>query len=266
MRMLSRPGLFRKVLKLGLLRLFSIIENNNNCEFSTNGEMRFLDNLLDYFSGIEELIVFDVGANVGDYSQMFVDMANKRKTKFSLHVFEPTMKCFFTLQERFGCMTNIVLNKKALSYQEGVLSIYYDKEQSGLASLHKRNLTYYEIEMSESEKVEAVSAENYIHTNSVRHINFLKVDVEGHELQVLHGFGGYLSGDFIDFIQFEYGGANLDSHTSLMEIYFVLQNRGFTLTKVMANGLEVREYYPYMDNFSYANYVAISNSIIKSFQ
>ncbi len=261
--MFSQPGLFRKVLKRGLLRLFSVIENNNNCYFSTNGEMLFLESLLDYFSGAEQIVVFDVGANVGDYSHMFVDEANKRKIKYSLHVFEPTMKCFLTLQERFGGITSIVLNRKALSDQDGILGIYYDKAQSGLASLHKRNLSYYNIEMSESEKVEAISAENYIRTNTVKHINFLKIDVEGHELKVLHGFGGYLSGSFIDFIQFEYGGANLDSHTSLMEIYYFLQNRGFTLTKIMVNGLEVREYFPYMDNFSYANYVAISNSIIK---
>ncbi len=32
---------------------------------------------------------------------------------------------------------------------------------------------------------------------------------------------------FLDFIQFEYGGANLDSHTSLLEFFDFLETRGF---------------------------------------
>ena len=72
-----------------------------------------------------------------------------------------------------------------------------------------------------------------------------------------------MNGDFIDYIQFEYGGANLDSHSSLMEIYKLLSDNGFKVTKVMPNGLEIREYAPFMDNFNYSNYVAISEKVIK---
>jgi hypothetical protein len=85
--------------------------------------------------------------------------------------------------------------------------------------------------------------------------------IEGHELKAFEGFGKYLNSDFIDYIQFEYGGANLDSHSSLMEIYKLFSNSGFKIAKVMSNSLELREYSPFMDNFNYCNYVAISNKM-----
>ena len=81
-------------------------------------------------------------------------------------------------------------------------------------------------------------------------------------MAAFEGLGSYLNGDFIDFVQFEYGGANLDSHTSLMELYALFEKAGFVMTKVMRNGLDIRPYKPWMENFQYANYVAISRKIV----
>ena len=78
----------------------------------------------------------------------------------------------------------------------------------------------------------------------------------------LEGFGKYLKSDFIDFIQFEYGGANLDSNTNLKQMYEILEQRGFVLAKIMPNGVAIRKYEHYMDNFQYSNYLAISKRII----
>ena len=104
--------------------------------------------------------------------------------------------------------------------------------------------------------------DTYIESEGIEHINFIKIDIGGHELKALEGFGSYLNADFIDYIQFEYGGANLDSKTSLMELYKFFKDRGFIVTKVMPNGLEIREYSPFMENFMYSNYIAISNRIL----
>jgi hypothetical protein len=105
--------------------------------------------------------------------------------------------------------------------------------------------------------------DKYIEGRDIQHIDFIKIDIEGHELKAFEGFGHYLNSNFIDFIQFEYGGANLDSHTSLMEMYKYLEEKGFKIAKIMPNGLEIREYRPFMDNFQYSNYVAISKNILE---
>lgn len=242
------------------LRIFNYIENNGNCNFDKNGEKVFIDNLLHAFKNEGgKRVVFDIGANVGEYSQMIKD--NSGNINIELHLFEPTRSCFKTIADKFHNDPNIKLNNFGVSNENVTATIFYDKEQSGLASLYQRNLDSYNLRLNQSEEIKLRRLDKYIEDKNIKHIDFVKIDIEGHELKAFEGFGSYISSHFIDFIQFEYGGANLDSHTSLMEIYKFFNDRGFKIAKVMPNGLEIREYKPYMDNFNYANYVAISQRV-----
>ena len=114
------------------------------------------------------------------------------------------------------------------------------------------------------EKIELNTAAYYIEKNSIEHIDLLKIDVEGHEIKSLMGFGKYLNSNFIDYIQFEYGGANLDSHTNLLDFYDLLLPAGFKITKIMNGYLELRDYNPRFDNFVYCNYIAVSKNILSN--
>jgi len=249
----------RKLRSLSL-KIFNAIENNGNCNFDTNGEEVFIDNLMASFRNKGgDKVMFDIGANIGEYSQMIKEKSST--LEYEIHLFEPTNKCFQTISEKFLKDDNVKLNNFGASNEETKATIYYDKEQSGLASLYQRNLDSYNMQLNKSEEIVLKRLDTYIEENNIEHIDFIKIDIEGHELKAFEGFGKYLNGDFIDYIQFEYGGANLDSHTSLMEIYKFLNTRGFKIAKIMPNGLEIREYSPFMDNFNYSNYVAISNKV-----
>lgn len=244
-------------------RLFNFIENNGNSQFNINGEKLFIEKLLESFQNKErELVIFDIGANVGGYAGMIKSKAENLNLRTTIHLFEPTEACYSTMLDKFKDNENVILNKFGLSNEEGEAIIYYDKEKSGLASLHQRNLDFSGIKMDKSERVLIKRLDIYIKEKSIKHIDFMKIDVEGHEIKAFEGFGEYLNSSFIDYIQFEYGGANLDSRTSLMELYKILGDRGFKIAKVMSGGLEIREYSPFMDNFNYANYVAVSDKVI----
>jgi FkbM family methyltransferase len=249
-------------------RIFSYLDNSGNADFDTNGERKFVENLFQRIARTDRgrYVFFDVGANVGEYTQMLLDKIASLHIASEVHVFEPTQSCFEVLTTKFGCMDYVILNRKAVSNSASAVEIYYDTEKSALASLYKRNLDAYSVEMNRSEIVETIRLDMYIETMGVRHIHLLKIDIEGHEFAAFEGLGAYLNGDFIDFVQFEYGGANLDSHTSLMDLYSVFNKAGFVMTKVMRNGLEVRQYYPWMDNFQYANFVAVSRRIMTELQ
>jgi len=261
--MFSKISGIKKILRSMSLRVFNAIENNGDARFENNGEKLFIDNLLDQFSQNrdQKRIVFDIGANIGGYSQMISKRALEFDLDIDLHLFEPTENCFTVLSEKF-VNKHMVLNNFGVSDINGSAKIYYDKEESGLASLYQRNLDSYNLELDQSEEIKLRRLDNYIEEKNINHIDFIKIDIEGHELKAFEGFGKYLNGDFIDYIQFEYGGANLDSHVSLMEIYKLLSDCGFKIAKVMRNGLEIREYKPYMDNFNYSNYIAISDRIL----
>lgn len=207
--------------------------------------------------------MFDIGANVGEYSFMLLENSQRHGVDLELHLFEPTKSCFGVISKKFGSKNNVTLNNFGVSDCNATAKIFYDKEQSGLASLYQRNLDSYGLQLNQSEEITLIRIDEYIEQKKIKHIDFIKMDIEGHELKAFHGFGKYLNSDFIDYIQFEYGGANLDSHTSLLEIYEVLEKNNFVIAKIMPNGLEIRDYKPFMDNFQYSNYVAISKRLIK---
>ncbi|MEM5947461.1 FkbM family methyltransferase [Spirochaetia bacterium 38H-sp] len=243
-------------------RVFNMLENNGNCNFEQNGEKLFIENLFEHFKNKDgrEKIVFDIGANIGEYSSMLSEYSLKNNIDIELHLFEPTKSCFQVLEKKFKDKDNVHLNHFGVSNKSEMATIFYDKETSGFASLYKRNLYVYNVDLGKKEDVFLKRMDEYIEQNNILHIDFVKIDIEGHELRAFEGFGKYLSGDYIDFIQFEYGGANLDSHTSLMEIYDFLESRKFEIAKVMPKGLEFRKYEPFMENFQYANYVAVSKA------
>lgn len=247
-------------------KLFSKLENNGNANFDENGEVIFIKKLTaDFFQTKKsgKIIFFDIGANIGDYTRIFQTELGMYPLKLESHLFEPTKSCFSVLTERFGNDENVILNNFGVSSEEGEAVIFYDQEQSGLASLYNRNLDAYHIKLSHYENINLKKISDYIENKGISHIDFIKIDIEGHELKAFEGFGGYINADFIDYIQFEYGGANLDSHTSLMELYAFFEKRNFSIAKIMPNGLLVRAYKPWMDNFTYSNYVAVSNKVLQ---
>lgn len=266
--MIVNQGSFKKSIRSLALRVFSRVENNGNCNFNTNGEKVFVKSLIEFFNKhfYDQIIMFDVGANTGEYTKMLLDNSIHLNKGASIHVFEPTGSCYQILEERFADCNRVILNKKAVSNDRRTACIYYDKPLSGLASLYKRNLDSFLIEMNQSEIVETIRLDDYIENSGVGHIHFVKIDIEGHEMAAFEGLGAYMRGDFIDFIQFEYGGANLDAHTSLMELYALFEKAGFLLAKVMPKGLDIRPYRPWMDNFQCANYVAISKKAAEKIQ
>ena len=120
--------------------------------------------------------------------------------------------------------------------------------------------------MNKKETISLIRLEDYLTEQNITSIDFLKIDIEGHELAAFRGMGAYLSADRIKAIQFEYGGANLDSGTTLRELYQTLEGAGFILAKIMKNGVEIRPYSLRMENYQYANYAAFSKKFFLSLQ
>lgn len=253
---------FREKLIGKILGLTYRLDNSANGIYEKNGEGDFINQFVNQSKKLSP-IIFDVGANIGEYSEMLVDKLEG--SEYTIHLFEPQKSCNDDLKQKFSHNSKVIQNNFGLSDKEGVVTIYKNSEKSALTSLYKRNLEFYDLKMNIEEEITLKRADQYIKSNNISHINLLKVDVEGHELDAFAGFGEYLNSDFIDFIQFEYGGANLDSHTTLMDFYELLNSKGFKICKILPNHLEYREYNPRFENFIYQNYVAVSSKMFDSF-
>ncbi len=253
-----KEKIFMKRLKDVVFTFFNRLENNNNAVFSSNGEEFFLDIYLKN----DVSVIFDVGANMGDYSKLLLKKSKMNNINIELHIFEPLSTCFRNIQEEFSSKDKIFLNNFGLSNEEAETEIFYDTEGSSLASLYERDLSNINKKLNKREKIKLIRLDKYITENNISKIDLLKIDVEGHEVNVLKGIGKFLMPDFIKVIQFEYGGANQDSRTYLKDLYTMLTNKGYIICKIMKNGIARREYESKMENFQYANYLAISPALI----
>lgn len=254
---IKQPNNFKEKMILKLSSLINKLDNSGNAVFSDNGEEKFIEGLFDHYK-TGNFTMFDVGSNFGCYSQMIIGK-NQNKLDFNLHLFEPQRKCAEVLKKKFGENKMIFINNFGLSDRNEAAVLHKNEDGSSLGSLYERNLDFYDLKMNDEETVELKTAKEYIENNKITKINLLKIDAEGHELKVLAGFEERLNPSFIDFIQFEYGGANIDSHTNLLDFYNLLIPRGFKIAKIMSDCLELRDYNPRFDNFTYQNYVAVGN-------
>lgn len=65
--------------------------------------------------------------------------------------------------------------------------------------------------------------------NKLTGIDFLKIDAEGAECFILKRAQELLNNKSIKLIQFEYGGCNIDSKTTLKQIYDLLKKHNYTI-------------------------------------
>lgn len=197
-------------------------------------------------------LVLDIGANKGIYAAA----VRRRAPDAEIHLFEPSAACCSELRERFAADPAVIVNAVALSDQEGKMTLYSDQAGSGLASLAPRNLDHLGIELSETEPVSTIRLEDYWKRNlGARAIDLAKLDVEGHELRVLKGFGDALERTQI--VQFEFGGTNIDAREFFKDYFQFFTNRNYRLFRISPIGLERLDHYDEADEyFSTTNFLA----------
>jgi FkbM family methyltransferase len=246
--------LFEKMLKFALRGM------NIGAEIDPrwNGERLILDLVCRIFaSNCGPLNIFDVGANRGAYARMVLD--ELRDFKLRLHLFEPSGD---TYQELCRAIHDdrVVANNSALGDSVGTAVLHTSTVHSSLASLYARELPH-ELRLSGTETVALDTLDRYCGAGSIEQIHLLKLDVEGHELFVLRGGQSMLSAGRIRLIQFEFGGANIDSRTYFRDFWQLL-SPCFSLFRIMKDGLyPVSEYRATLEQFVYSNYLAVDASL-----
>jgi FkbM family methyltransferase len=218
---------------------------NSNYDVYTNGEYYVLERL----ARTNPKVLFDVGANVGDWALM----VNKIHPQAAVHCFEIVPSTFDQLQRKSQGNPQIVLNKFGLSDHEGTIEVKYFPENSTLSS----TLDYPH--QLESVKVECfvTTGDSYAKNNGIERIDFLKIDVEGAEYFVLNGFGECFENGRISVVQFEYGYANILSKFLLRDLYEFFTERGYRVGKIYPNYIDFKDYELTDENFIGPNYLAV---------
>lgn len=214
---------------------------------ATNGEFSLLSRMASELP--PSPVIFDVGANVGRYSSEIL----KRIPAVRLYAFEPSATAFARLET--------VLRGRgepfqlALGADDAQRPLYGDRPGSELASLVRRDLHRFSIDVKETEIVRVCRVDSFCAEHGIDRIDWLKVDAEGGDLDVLRGARDML-GSHIGPIQFEFGGTAIDARTTLRDFFDLLEH-DYAIHRVLPSGLRPFEYSERVEVFLYANYVAL---------
>jgi FkbM family methyltransferase len=180
-------------------------------------------------------------------------------------LFEPSFELVSNYSFNNELPINIYINQLALSSSSGSGRLHKAPGLSGLNSLTKRRLDHFDIDMSESEEVNIQTLDLYTLERKIKEIDFLKIDVEGHELDVLKGAEKLLSNGSIKCIQFEFGGCNIDTRTYFQDFWYLLAELfNYTIYRITPLGLIKVDRYRELDEiFLTTNYLAVKQLNIR---
>lgn len=218
-------------------------------DFNKNGEKELLSNL----SALNFKVIFDVGCNVGEWSQTAV----RYFPAAHIHCFELSEGTFETLSENLKG-PNFVLNNMGMGDKDAVVE-YKDYGENSKVNTLLVNATYHDRKIDFQIKRATIrSGHSYCAEKGVDHIDFLKIDVEGADHLVLEGFGDLLQKKAIRVIQFEYGYTHGDAKFLMRDFYRLFEQHGYMVGRVQKGGVVFEDWtYKHNDFRSGPNYVAI---------
>lgn len=165
-------------------------------------------------------VVWDVGANVGYYTALFLSKAGP---KGRVIAFEPSLVSFGRLSKQFSECSNVVLQNVALAEFEGSGRLYISQEgvTDSLTRGKGHGADYHDVWLKPGDAFfEAYPP------------NIVKIDVEGHELEVLLGMSRALKSDNLRHVFLELHFALLNSRglaNGARQIVDLLEESGFRI-------------------------------------
>jgi FkbM family methyltransferase len=203
----------------------------------------------------KDLVVFDIGANIGLYTESVIE----KLPNAQVFAFEPSKKAFSILTSKFQDNSRVNLINSAVGSTNGSTSLYADESGSGMASLTKRRMDHFGLEFEFQEEVNILMLDKWCEEKSIW-ADIIKMDVEGHELDVLQS--GTQAVKKATAIQFEFGGCNIDTRTYFQDFWYFFKDFNFQIWRITPSGLDpIQRYSEYDECFTTTNYIAIKDPL-----
>ncbi len=229
----------------------------NHQSFEASGEAFLLKTILKKYRPKN---IFDVGANEGDYAQACLKMGYQG----AIFCFEPQPKTFARLQRKFAAQPNVQCINKGLSAQTQTAIIYDHAHSEGSehATLYADTISQTHKSEIQTTEIQLVSFDQWAETQQFETVDFLKIDIEGHELAALQGAKKWIDSQKIAIMQIEFGETNIASRTFFRDIRSLLAAHS-RLYRLLPKGvLEMNFGNEYLHElFAFQNLVAVRKDI-----
>jgi FkbM family methyltransferase len=175
-----------------------------------------------HFPDFSPAVVFDVGANIGRSALAFADSFPEA----TIYAFEPVTSVYRTLEANIADHPRVRILNTALGRRSGRAHVTKRSASPSNRIVEAPNL----FERRKTESVVITSGDEFSVEQGIERIGFLKIDAEGHDLDVLVGFQGMLSARRIDLLETEVG-LNRDNrrHVPFEAVKAYLEPLGYRL-------------------------------------
>jgi FkbM family methyltransferase len=198
--------------------------------------------------------VIDCGANRGNWMNKLRHNLGTDNGRWI--AIEPAHENVQLLQS----LPNIEVIEAAVGERVEELKLYSNNSGSEWASLHERNDSFTQGHEFSVRTVSVIMIDSLIADKGLDHVDFMKMDIEGHELFALRGAMRSLSDGRIKALSFEFGSGNVNSRTFFRDFWDLLHPLGFEFRRICPGGatIPVKNYYEDLEVFrGVTNYIAI---------
>ena len=168
-------------------------------------------------------LIFDIGANNGRTTTRF----KRLFPSASIYAFEPVDTTFSELARNTGHLTDVRSYLLAIGSDEGVSRIYL-RENNEWNSLVPQINDYLREQNRPFVEVPRTTIDRFIETNSITHIDILKIDTEGYEIEVLKGARSAFDAGLIGAVYLEVGFDRTQlQHSFYLDVLETMDRLGF---------------------------------------
>ena len=210
----------------------------NNCDYKTNGEEKFFKSIKHQIN-----VIFDVCSSSNSEFIYFNE---------DVHYFNPVNEIIENLKKQKNINRNSYFNNFGLG-NENSQFYYYPRYESSNDRINICEIS------DENDKILLYikKGKDYMNSNNIKNIDFLKIYTRGYEFNVLQGFEEFL--EDIKIIQFEYGITFLDNNIKLIEVINYLEQNGFyNFSYLTDKGPVIIT--DFKDHYQYCNIVCVNKN------
>lgn len=232
----------------------------NYGNFDKTGEKNFIKLIKK-----EVNLSLDIGANIGDYTSLILNETNSNIVSF-----EPLPEAFKEIKKiELKFPKRLKVLNFAIGESCGNQNLYYSNQKSEKASLIKNleKLSFVKYQNKNSISVEIRNLDFFDDFFDGQKIDFIKIDTEGFEYEVLKGAQKTLKSHNPKFIQIEFNWHQLIKNQSLLKITQLVD--GYDIFRILPKGdmlLHVDPSRPENNIYHLSNYVFIRKDISNKYK
>ncbi len=212
----------------------------------TNGEKWLIENT----GKLEFNTIFDVGANIGEWSKL----AYAAHKQASIQSFEIVPETYVHLEKSIKEYEDrIHINNIGLLDQASEVDVYIG-EDSEISSIYKDANSGGN--SNDVISCKTMTGIDFVREKNIPNIDFMKIDTEGAESKVIKGFLDLFDQQKIRLVQFEYNRGAIMGRFLLADFYDFFVSRGYVVGKLTPTGVMFRDYDFSHEDFNGPNYVA----------